>query len=105
MITSKIGIVYTILVFLGILLSSLFALLLQFSPFIFIIIMILYVLAISIYIFVIIIEKNKIIGNDTQFDIAGYIMLFNMLFMVCIFIMAMIFRKNIIKKPVSVNQW
>jgi hypothetical protein len=105
MITSKIGIVYTVLVFLGILLSSLFALLLQFSPFIFIIIMILYVLAISIYVFVIIVEKNKLIGKEIEFDIAGYIMLFNMLFMVCIFIMAIIFRNNIIKKPVPVNQW
>lgn len=93
---SKQTIIYTSLVFAGILLSTIFSLLLTYSPFGFIALMCLYVLGYSIYVFVImILNRKKFDKNDIPIDIINYITLFNILFTLSMLFFAIVLRQKI----------
>lgn len=95
---SKISIIYTALVFAGILMSTIFSLLLSYSPFGFIAVLCLYVLAYSIYVFVIMmINRKKFDKNNIPVDIINYVSLFNILLTASMFIFVIVLRNKIKK--------
>lgn len=94
----KMSIIYTSMVFAGILLSTIFSLLLTYSPFGFIAILCLYMLAYSIYMFVLmIIHRKKFDKKDVSNDIANYVSLFNILLTTSMFFFAIVLRHKIRK--------
>ena len=91
------SIVYTVLISASIVVSTLFSLILAYSPLNFISLMALYMLACSIYIFVANIINRDKLKDDVHMEVATYISLFNMLFFVCIFVVAVVMRSKIKK--------
>ena len=99
---TKETIIYTSLVFAGIIISTLFSFLLNYSPFAFITLLTFYVMGYSVYMFVFLIINRKKFRTDDDdqemeidFQVANYISLFNMLFAACMFIVAIVLRKRI----------
>lgn len=89
------SIIWTCLVFAAILISTIFSLLLNYSPMGFIILMALYTMGYNIYMFVILIIKRKALENDMRFQVADYITLFNILLSACILVMSIVMRSKI----------
>lgn len=100
---STAAIIYTSLVFTGILISSLFSLLLSYSPWGFIVIMCLYLLGCSIYTFVVLMLGRKKEDTDLRYDVASFITLFNILFAASLFIVAAFLRTKIKRNICSYN--
>ena len=101
-------IIYTTLVFSGVVISTLFSFLLTYSPFAFIALLTLYLVGFSVYIFVFLILYRKKFNDENkekpiQYQVATYTSVFNMLFALCMFLVAIILRKRIYKSICYTN--
>ena len=103
----KEAVIYTSLVFCGIIVSTLFSFLLTYSPFAFIALLTLYVVGFSVFIFVyLLLNRYKFMSEDQTdgtsdsslgYQIAMYVSMFNTLFSACMFLVAIVLRKRIYK--------
>ena len=91
MASTKETVVYITLVCIGVVLTTVFVMMMNYNVKIFNLILILYLLGFSIYIFVILMiskERNK---GDLRYDVANYMSLFNIFFSTSMFILGIIY--------------
>ena len=93
--SSKMSIIYTSLMLSGILVSTIFSLLLSYSPYGFIVLICLYVMGYSIYMFVLMMINRKRNEGDTRMQVAVYVTLFNMLFTTALFLFSVMLKSKI----------
>lgn len=93
--SGKLSIIYTSLMLSGILVSTIFLLLLSYSPYGFIVLICLYILGYSIYMFVLMMINRKKNEGDTRMQVAMYITLFNMLFTTALFLFSIVLKSKI----------
>lgn len=95
------AIIFTSLVFSGIIISVMFSFLLTYSPFAFIALLALYLVGYSVYIFVFLLlrrnELNIIDKPNLEYRIVTYVSVFNFIFAMCMFLVAIVLRKRIYK--------
>ena len=95
---TKETVVYITLVCIGVVLTTVFVMMLNYNVRIFNLILILYLLGFSIYIFVILMiskDRNK---GDLRYDVANYMSLFNIFFSTSMFILGIVYA---MRSPVT----
>jgi len=83
--------IYITLVCIGVVLTTLFVMMLTYNVRVFVLLLILYLIAFSIYTFVFLMIKRNTLKDDIRYDIANYTSLFNIFFGSCIFILGVVF--------------
>lgn len=91
--------VYVSLVFLGIIISTLYMVMLSYNPSAFIILFALYILGYCSYLFVIMLIGRRKWENDLRFEVANYITLFNIFFAGAILMFAAYFKRQTPSSP------
>lgn len=82
--------VYITLVSIGVVLTTLFVMMLSINVKIFILLIILYLIAFSIYNFVYLMMNKKLLDKDVRYDVAMYTSLFNIFFGASIFLLTIV---------------
>lgn len=90
---SKKTAIYVSLVFMGVLISTLYVMMLTYNVTAFIVLFSLYILGYSIYLFIIMVLNKKTWENDLRFEVANYITLFNIFFTAAILLLTIFFRR------------
>jgi hypothetical protein len=85
--------IYITLVFLGVLISTLYVMMLTYNVTAFIILFTLYILGYSCYMFIIMMMNKSKWQDDMRFEVGNYITLFNIFFASAILLLTMFFRK------------
>jgi len=95
--------IYITLVCVGVVLTTVFVMMLMYNTRIFMLLLILYLIGYSIFIFVFLMLKKQQLKDDIRYDVGKYVSLFNMFFGASVFILTVVFmsRKGGTSSPYS----
>ena len=88
---SKRTTVYITLVCIGVVLTTLFVMMLSLNMKVFILLLVLYMIGFSLYNFVYLLLNKKLLDKDVRYDVAMYMSLFNIFFGASLFLLTIVF--------------
>jgi hypothetical protein len=92
---SKRTAVYITLICIGVVITTLFVIMLSYNLRVFMLLLILYFMSFSIYIFVYLMINKEKLDDEVKYEVAKYSSLFNIFFGAAIFILGIIFTSKI----------